>query len=297
MFQEKYLPIIMQEIRSIRKKYGLSAETPICDYIFFILKNECILVEWPEEKQLDLDGFSTEKVVNGCLETIVYINSAKNKEKQNFCAAHELGHRHKLERQLRDAFPDDIFLPLTIESVMNRFAAELMMPSKDFEVRSRKLYKRCLGRQNDKEVIFVKKLMEAIVELMDFYYVPYRAVVIRLQETNIITKEVGRVLQDYEKTLRGENVINAIITERGITRLRIPDRKVQYSKRLDNINNILKNTDVTKYMGTNEFKKYLKEMGIVEEDIQLSEDMKKIATETIDIEGIEYGKKEKTGEF
>ena len=184
MFQEKYLPIIMQEIRSIRKKYGLSANSPICDYIFFILKNECILIEWPEEKQLDLDGFSTEKVVNGRLETIVYINSAKNKEKQNFCAAHELGHRHKLERQLR------------------------------------------------------------------------------------------------------ENVINAIITERGITRLRIPDRKVQYSKRLDNINNILKNTHVTKYMGTNELKKYLKEMGIVEEDIQLSEDMKKFATETIDIDGI-----------
>lgn len=259
MFQEKYLPIIMQEIRSIRKKYGLSIE----------------------------------KVVNGCLETIVYINSAKNKEKQNFCAAHELGHRHKLERQLRDAFPDDIFLPSTIESVMNRFAAELMMPSKDFEVRSRKLYKRCLGRQNDKELIFVKKLMEAIVELMDFYYVPYRAVVIWLQETNIITKEVGHVLQDYEKNLRGENVINATITERGITRLRIPDRKVQYSKRLDNINNILKNTDVTKYMGTNEFKKYLKEMEIVEEDIQLSEDMKKSQQKRLILKELNMAKKKK----
>lgn len=286
MFHDKYLPIIMEEIKSIRKKYGLSADSPICDYIFFILKNECILVEWPEDEQLDLDGFSTEKVVNGRLETIVYINSAKNKEKQNFCAAHELGHRHKLERQLRDAFPDDIFAPSTIESVMNRFAAELMMPANDFKVRSGELYKKCLGDKNGKEVIFVKKLIEAIVELMDFYYVPYRAVVIRLQEMDIISERVSCILQNHEKTSSGKNVIDAIIAERGITRLRISDRKVQSSARLENIRNILQKTSVTKYMTTNELKKYSQEMGIAEEDIKLSEDMKKIAKETIDIEGI-----------
>ncbi len=74
-----------------------------------------------------------------------------------------------------------------------------------------------------------------------------------------------------------------IINERGITRLRIPDRKIQYSVRLEDIRNIVKNKSITKYMTTNELKKYLKVMGIAEEDIQLIEDMKNIENETIDV--------------
>lgn len=283
MFQDKYLPIIIQEVNGIRKAYGLGSNSPICDYIFDILKNECILVEWPEEELLDLDGFSTEKVVNGRIETIVYINSAKNKEKQNFCAAHELGHRHKLERQLRDEFPDDIFIPSAIEDVMNRFAAELMMPAKDFKKRGKELYEKSLGTQKGKKVIYIKKMLEAIVELMDFYYVPYKAVVIRLQEMNIISNQVSNFFQQFEKTKKGQNIIDEIIRERGVSRLRIPDRKIQYSVRLKNIHNIVKNKSITKYMTANELRKYLKTMGITKEDLQLIEDMKKIETETIDV--------------
>lgn len=90
MFQDKYLPIIVQEVNNIRKTYGLNANSPIGDYIFAILKNECILVEWPEENLLDLDGFSTEKVVDGRLSTIVYINSAKNKDITKYMTTAEL---------------------------------------------------------------------------------------------------------------------------------------------------------------------------------------------------------------
>lgn len=147
MFKDKYLPIIKQAVTQIRKTYSLNPDAPVCDYIFVILKNECTLLEWPEDKQLDLDGLSTEKVIGNKLETIVYINSAKSKEKQNFCAAHELGHRHKLDTQIRDAFPDDIITNSMIEDIMNRFAAELMMPEKDFKRRSSRLYKACQGRQ------------------------------------------------------------------------------------------------------------------------------------------------------
>lgn len=283
MFQDKYLPIIVQEVNNIRKTYGLNANSPIGDYIFAILKNECILVEWPEEDLLDLDGFSTEKVVDGRLNTIVYINSAKNKEKQNFCAAHELGHRHKLERLLQDAFPDDIFPYSTKEDIMNRFAAELMMPSLDFKRRAKKLYNQSSGFQDGRKVIFLKKMLESIVELMDFYYVPYKSVVIRFYELNIISDQISTIFQDYEKTKKGINIIDEIIREQGVSRLRIPDRKIQYSVRLENIHKIAKNKDITKYMTTAELKKYLKAMGIAEEDIQLIEDMKKIETETIDV--------------
>lgn len=283
MFDNKYLPIIMQEVTDIHKEYNLSADSPICDYIFAILKNECILLEWPEDKQLDLDGFSTEKVINGHLETVVYINSAKNKEKQNFCAAHELGHRHKLERLISDAFPDDIITFSTTESIMNRFAAELMMPANDFKKRSQELYLKCLGTVSGRKVVFLKKLLQAIIQLMDFYYVPYKAVVIRFEEMNIISSELSESLQEYEKTEDGKKIIEAIISEQGITRLHIPDRKIQYSIRLENIYNIVSDLNIMKYMTINDLKKYLKMMGIAEEDIQLIEDMKKIENQTIDI--------------
>lgn len=115
------------------------------------------MVEWPEDKQLDLDGFSTDKVINGHPETIVYINYAKNKEKQNFCAAHELGHLHELDKQLEDLFPDDVFTHSNIEDVMNRFAAELMMPARDFERRSSEPYRECFGKKDGREGVFVKK--------------------------------------------------------------------------------------------------------------------------------------------
>ena len=287
MFRNRYLHTIMQEVKKIRKAYGLSEDTPIGDYIFAILKNECILIEWPEDKQLDLDGFSTEKVINGCLETIVYINSAKSKEKQNFCAAHELGHRHKLDKQLKDIFPNDVITPSNIEDVMNRFAAELMMPARDFEIRSDELYRGCFGNKDGREVIFVKKLLEAIVVLMDFYYVPYKAVVLRLQEVNVIPDALCHLLLTHEETENGRNLISAIIREQGITRLRIPDRRVQYSVQLENIRSLVGNTSITKYMPTNELKEYLKAIGFAEEDIQLIEDMKKIESETISIDDID----------
>lgn len=286
MFKNEYLPIIMQEVECIRKEYGFSKNSPICDYIFVILKNECILVKWPEDKQLDLDGFSTEKVVNGKLETIVYINSAKNIEKQNFCAAHELGHRHKLDKQLKEVFPYDVITSSMIEDVMNRFAAELMMPAEDFKKRGKELYKTCLGIKDGREVIFVKKLLEVVIGLMDFYFVPYKSVVLRLQEMHIIPEALCRFLQEQEETEGGKNIINAIIDEQGITRLRTPDCKTQYSVQLESIHKIVKNTSITKYMGAGELRKYLKTTGFAGEDIQLIEDMKKIEMETIDVDGI-----------
>lgn len=286
MFKDKYRPIIMQEIAQIRKTYNLNLNTPICDYIFAILKNECILLEWPENKQLDLDGLSTEKVIGGKLETIVYINSAKSKEKQNFCAAHELGHRHKLDIQIKDSFPEDVITNSMLEDVMNRFAAELMMPEGDFKRRSSKLYKTCQGKQADRNVVYIKKLLESVAALMDFYFVPYKAVVLRLQETKIVPNKVINVLLGFEESDDGRNIIDEIINQQGITRLRTPDCKAQYSVHLDNIRTIVKDPSITKYMSSSEVKRYLKDMGFVAEDINLIEDMKKIETETIEMDEI-----------
>lgn len=117
--REKYLPIIKEIADEVRKKNGLEDSTVIGDYIFTILQRECVVMMRPVEHQPDLDGFSTEKVIQGKLETVVYINTAKNVEKQNFCAAHELGHRYKIDRLIRDKYPDDLIQPLDVEDLKN----------------------------------------------------------------------------------------------------------------------------------------------------------------------------------
>lgn len=294
MVKDTYLPYIMNEVGRIRKEYRLNANAPIGDYIFNILEKECILVEWSEDEQLDLDGLSTEKVVNGRLETIVYINSAKSKEKQNFCAAHELGHRHKLDRLIRDDFPDDVILHDDIEDIMNRFAAELMMPEADFRRRS---YTYCKAYQQTikkKKVISFKNILVMTVQLMNFYYMPYKAVVLRFGEIDFFSDDFVNVLLKFEKSSDGRQIVDQIIRQQGITRLRTPDHKTQYSVgiKYEKIKDILEDPDITKYMTTGELRKCLKNMGFTEESSRLIADMKRIEEESIEIDEIKKPEKE-----
>lgn len=294
MVKDKYLKYIRDEVSRIRKDYKLNADAPIGDYIFNILEKECILMEWSESKQLDLDGLSTEKVVNGRLETIVYINSAKSKEKQNFCAAHELGHRHKLDRLIRDDFPDDVILHDDIEDIMNRFAAELMMPEADFRRRS---YTYCKAYQQTikkKKVISFKNILVMTVQLMNFYYMPYKAVVLRFGEIDFFSDDFVNVLLKFEKSSDGRQIVDQIIRQQGITRLRTPDHKTQYSVgiKYEKIKDILEDPDITKYMTTGELRKCLKNMGFTEESSRLIADMKRIEEESIEIDEIKKPEKE-----
>lgn len=294
MVRKEYINYIKDEANRIRKVYKLNANAPIGDYIFNILEKECILVEWSESKQLDLDGLSTEKVINGRLETIVYINSAKSKEKQNFCAAHELGHRYKLDRLIQDAFPDDVILHDGIEDIMNRFAAELMMPEADFRRRSVSYYKDYQQTLKGKKVISFKNLLVMTVQLMNFYYVPYRAVILRFGEIGFFTNAFIDELLTFEKSPGGKEIINEIIKQQGITRLRTPDHKTQYSVGIksEKIRDILADPNITKYMTTEELRKCLKNMGFTEESSKLIAEMRRIEQESIEIDDLKKPEKE-----
>lgn len=81
--KETYIPIIKKIAGEIRKKNGLNNNTVIGDSIFTILQRECVVMMRPIKHQPDLDGFSTEKIIRERLETVVYINTAKNVENRN----------------------------------------------------------------------------------------------------------------------------------------------------------------------------------------------------------------------
>lgn len=294
MVRNEYLPYIMNEVGRIRKEYRLDANAPIGDYIFNILEKECILVEWAEDEQLDLDGLSTEKVVNGRLETIVYINSAKSKEKQNFCAAHELGHRNKLDKLIRDDFPDDVLSHNIIEDIMNRFAAELMMPEADFRRRSYSYCKVLQQTVHKKKIISFKNLLVMTVQLMNFYYMPYKAVILRFGEIDFFSDAFVKKMLAFEESPDGKKVIDEIIKQQGITRLRTPDYKTQYSVGIksEKIKDVLEDPNITKYMTTGELRKFLRNMGFTEESGKLIAEMKRIEEESIEIDEIKKPEKD-----
>lgn len=282
--REKYIPIIQEIANGVRKKNGLKNSTVIGDYIFTILQQECIVMMRPIRHQPDLDGFSTEKVVKEHLETIVIINTAKNVEKQNFCAAHELGHRYSLDQLIRDKFPDDIIVHSDAEEIMNRFAAELMMPEKDFRERSKVIWNK-YGEysRNNTFQITAKAAIQAIIELMDFYYMPYKAVLYRLEEVGVIPVFVRNSLEKLEGKYR--NLVNEMISEMGITRLRTPDYKKQNSVPVKKDRAIIQDSRITKYLTEKELTQYSKNLGLSKGTIALASKMREIETEMLDLSG------------
>lgn len=287
MIKEQYVPIIQEIADSIRKKYELERNSVIGDYIFTILqeKEECLVLMQPNDSQPDLDGFSTEKIVQGRKRTLVYINTAKNVEKQNFCAAHELGHRYAVDRMVRDKFPHDNISPDDGEEIVNRFAAELMMPEQDFRRRSIKTLQLYIERRGDGITqISEKNAIRAIIQLMDFYYMPYKAVLYRLEEVRVISSYICRQLEKYED--KHKDVVNKMISDMGITRLRTPDYKKQISEAVKMDAGIFENAQITKYMTVEELTKYMENLGLSKENIALAKQIRNIETKMLDIKGI-----------
>lgn len=278
----KYVPIIQRLANDIRKTKGFEDSTVIGDYIFTVLKQECVVMMRSIRHQPDLDGFSTEKLIQGKLETVVFINTAKNVEKQNFCAAHELGHRYKIDQVIRDEFPHEVILPSDVEDIMNRFAAELMMPEEDFKKKSSRIWHR-RGTVGDNGIfqITVKQCIQTIIELMDFYYMPYKAVLYRMAEVGWISEDNRDYLERFENGNR--NVVDQMISEMGIKRLRTPDYKVQNSVPVKKDRTVLENSRVTKYLTEKELAQYSKNLGLSKGNIALVGRLRKIETEMLDL--------------
>lgn len=282
MIKPQYLSIIRQEARRIRKEYGFSNDFAIGSYIFTILQNECVLMRIPKPNEPDLDGFSTEKIIDGRLETVVFINSAKNVEKQNFCAAHELGHQRRIERLIKDKFPNEVITAGDVEEIMNRFAAELMMPEEDFRKRCRSKYLPDYGDEiNGEYKITIVNAVHMIIAIMDYYYVPYKAVVYRLGEVGIFSDSDCQKMLYYENTRK--DIVNGMFPEMGITRLRMPNNARQVSESIPHVAECLKDPEITKYMSRKKLEEYLKNIGIPQKEIGTLQERMAMETETLNV--------------
>lgn len=147
----------------------------------------------------------------------VFINTAQTMEKQVFTAAHELGHIWKVDDYV--ASECDIEMDDEIrEKVINRFAAELLIPRQEF---IEFLLSATADLGIDSGRITVSSVLRLIARMMNFFFVPMKSIVLRLLEFNIIDKN-GAALLLGKGEIPCENIQNEleqIIREQGYTKL------------------------------------------------------------------------------
>lgn len=194
---ERIVELIPTVIDKVRTDYVLN-NMIIRDDIFGILEKHCTVVYYPIEDEINC-GFHTKRFVKDELVDFVYINTAKTIAEQVFAAAHELGHVWGVASQVWEQADESGVLESKVEErIINRFAAELLMPTKEF----RKTFEAHIEKLSlDANKLRVIDLIRVMVLQMNDYMVPYESVRRRFVETEIISVEAGQLLLDNEETI------------------------------------------------------------------------------------------------
>lgn len=181
-------------IDRIRKDYLLQNMT-IKDDIFGILEKLCVVVYYPLENEVNC-GFHTKRFVKDRLEDFVYINTAKPLADQVFAAAHELGHVWGVALEVWEAAGETEALTIDEEErIINRFAAELLMPGDEFK---KTFWAHMREQKLIPNQVKVEDLVRVMVMQMNDYMVPYESVRRRMIETDIASPSVGEFLLDNQ---------------------------------------------------------------------------------------------------
>lgn len=262
ILNDEIIECIKQLIVDLKKNEAIENEV-IRDEVFEILQRYCTVLYYPLTNECN-KAFHVSKIVNEKLEDYVFINTAHHKEKQIFGAAHELGHIWKVDVKVADRL--NMQIPENyVEPIVNRFAAELLMPEESF---CKQLERRLATLDYNGEAISLPNMLRLITFLMDYFYVPYNAVIIRLQEISKITNKVKKFLEDkYENS---KELLEPYINELQYRRL----QNTVELKAIDNIVELLKKAEESNKISKNKIE-YLKsafEIGFTE-DNDTSEEM------------------------
>ena len=180
--------------------------------VFSILDDveNCIVVYYPTNDK-ENNGFHYTGIPDSTGNELhfVYINTHQTIEKQVFTAAHELGHVLRVDdmiiQQLGLTSSEELR-----ERIINRFAAELMIPEEPFRAKLDSLMDSECQDQNDQNSVQITayRLIKVIVGLMDHFLAPYKAIVYRF-------KELGYFVDDSSvKLMLGDGGISADVIEK-----------------------------------------------------------------------------------
>ena len=223
MIDQKIINAIKSLISDIKKENDIVNEI-IRDDVFQILQDYSTVLYYPLDGE-EIDGCHLEKTVNAETEQFVFINTVNTRERQAFSAAHELGHMWDVYERVQKLVPG---LDMEEEDVINRFAAELMMPEVYFESAIETQLKRMDYKGPKIDSVTLVKL---IAFLMNYFFVPFKSVVYRFNE-------IGRLDPKYDDSVleyKDSDLLKEIINAEQYTRLGIVNRL----KSMDNIQEYL----------------------------------------------------------
>ncbi len=249
MLNKRLIREIVKLVQEIKTENNIENEI-IRDDVFSILQAmDCVVLYYPLEEE-SIDGCHIEKPVNGHMEQFVFINSNNTRERQAFSAAHELGHIWQVDKRLEKKVPD---IEFDSEVVVNRFAAEMLMPRKLFEdALARKLKE----MQYRGPSINMSDLLRVIAYLMNYFFVPFKSIVIRLNEINRLREEDNEQVLDYKDSA----FLNGVIKAEQYTRLNI----VNKIKSMDNLQESLDKIEEAGLFNATKIKNIKREFDIVE---------------------------------
>lgn len=146
----------------------------------------------------------------------VFINTAQTMEKQVFTAAHELGHVWGVDEFVEERCGVKLKSDER-EHIINRFAAELLMPKEEFK---QKFYSVYDEYKEDNGRITLSNLLKLIARLMNDFFVPIKSVILRLYEIDVLRVEDAQSLVEDKKIFRViEEAIRDIVIENGYIEL------------------------------------------------------------------------------
>ncbi|WP_347489755.1 ImmA/IrrE family metallo-endopeptidase [Desulfoscipio sp. XC116] len=169
-----------------RRTLGFVGDTPIASQIFTILENmNILLLEYPIKSEGEKPAFSAVLMYSKeSNEELIFIglNTADYFDRQVFAVAHELYHFYtKTGSHLSRVAEEENLLA---EAEANRFAAEFLLPESILEHIILNEFK-----DSSLKKVQIKTLLRFIARLQCTWWLPYRSLVRRLKEIDVISNQ------------------------------------------------------------------------------------------------------------
>lgn len=228
---EQVVALIHEFIAYKKEKNGIINEV-IRDDVFDILKEECVVLYYALDDSR-VEGCHMIKPMQGKVEQFVFINTTKAVQEQTWTAAHELGHVWQVDHYVKEKLNQ---YDLDSEQLVNRFAAELLLPQNIFEMEL---------KAKLKEFGYVGTVMSAemmvclVTYLMNYFCTPYKAVIRRFIELDYIRENTEQhFLSGFEKE---RDLYKRLIIENQYTRLEMVNKAYSMRNVEKDINILEKN--------------------------------------------------------
>ena len=213
----------------IRERLDIDMEHPLGKGVFNIARKYAIVVRYPLVDEEENDAFMLRDIPSfQGDQKFIFVNTSKTTEKQVFATAHELGHVLGIYNELGIKEYDE-------ERIVNRFAADLLMPDKAFRSREKE---EIAKRKRNEEISFME-FMNVVVEAMNYYCTTFDAVVIRFYELGILSEESAEYLVSEESKEVVSVILEQIINEKGYDNL----LSVTKSKSIDGLDELLESIE------------------------------------------------------